>query len=339
MNKLIKGASPWLPQSFFYFSYNQLVQRFRPYYKFSNDGGVEDYRPCSWEWFYSHSTLKDSQGQISTIGNNFGMVLQHSDIRSPGMPYDANILINDEYEHGQSWLEALDGAGSYCHCSSITPNLINIEYWLLFGFNKTTVKGDHKGDLVCVQMVYDKQSDRIIRVTFSIHGSVIEAFGIPTGNYQLTNLQGLDINGQPITQQVIKIDIPSNLEYQKDGWWHDPSDLYLYFTLDPRSNRYEHLVVYFEWGTHEPWPNDSGSITSVPSHNGSAFSFLPNKVHLLDAHIDEPFLYFGGNLGDPVGIMRHRSWLIDDPLVNIPPNMRVDKEIYTQLGPLRWPPA
>jgi hypothetical protein len=37
--------------------FSQLSQRFRPYLKFSNDGGDETIKPCSWQWFFNRSNL------------------------------------------------------------------------------------------------------------------------------------------------------------------------------------------------------------------------------------------------------------------------------------------
>lgn len=108
---------------------------------------------------------------------------------------------------------------------------------------------------------------------------------------------------------------------------------YLYLVPDPGSGRLDHLAIFLEWGSHEAWPNSEGRYISVPKHNGAGISFLPAKVKLLD-DTDAPFLFYGGHLGDPVALQRHRMWFgsTDD-------HDRSDLDPYTRRDNVLWPPV
>jgi hypothetical protein len=315
----------------------------------------EAYRPCSWQWFYSHSSLIKDERLVKDIGNTFREfveVLAYSDVRKwdKYKSDKINVKIHDDAEHGDNWVNAKKGNGFYCHCSQIDENLINIEYWVLFGYNRPTKLSRwvaHKGDLICIEMVFNKADDQIIRVAFNIHGCVIEAFDIiePENTWLIDlkeDYKGLNLDGNPTSINVKKIRISSEKRYQSgEPQWYQgyyPADPVLYFAQDKETKWYDHLIVFLEWGTHEPWPNDSGGFFSTPKHNGTGYSFIPKSVTVLDPCIDEPFMYFGGHIGDPVGPMRHRSWYIDDNTIKIPQDALKDEALYTQLGPLSWPP-
>lgn len=340
-----------------------LAHRFRPYFKFSIDSDrQEKCRPCTWEYFYKNSNLFFEKWIVDpnarpnlqlrkldiSIGTNYSQVLNYSDLRHVNEDtYDYNININDEAKQGQEWADAKRGDGFYFHATWISEDMLNLEYWVLFGFNDRTRGRNHKGDIICVQMVYYKPYDKIIRVSYSIHGQCLEAFDIPLnpkpiplGLSDTLDLSGTDFNGREITQSVKRIFI-----YEDDAcqvgpasWGYDGAHKEIFFAHDPLTGAYEHLVAFLEWGSHEPWPNESGSVSTAANHNGEGYSFLPDHVTNLvtDNDYHYPFRYFGGTLGDPRGIMMHRSWYLSntDPY----PRKLVDKNPYEQLKLLKWPP-
>src|SRR5579884_3769139 len=60
----------------------QLVQRFRPYYKFSIDDGREPCRPCSWQWFAAHSELYRGTNRLASaaeLATNYNNLLKFPD--------------------------------------------------------------------------------------------------------------------------------------------------------------------------------------------------------------------------------------------------------------------
>jgi hypothetical protein len=335
---------------------NVLAQRFRPYLKFSHYHNDEHYRPCSWQWIYERSTLHDQIGE-ERIGNNYSKVLRDSDIKVSGFNKDANIKIDNNAEGGDSWQAAVEGNGIYCHASKVNywgkssstdTQFINLEYWLLFGYNRCHNVADHKGDVVCVHAVYSLNEDRICRVTFGIHGSAIIAFDIPMWNSGYKWFDGIDIDGQKISTYNMKVKIPENYQYQFGSSIPTPGGFYdldfssstpnLFFAYDETTKKYEHIVVFLEHGSHEAWPNKTGGYKFAPNHRGTSYSFLPKKVNLLDRSTDSPFYYFGGKFGDPKGLMRHRTWFLeyDDPQVS--DAIRTDMSPYEDLGPVKWPP-
>jgi hypothetical protein len=340
----------------------ELAQRYRPYVKLGTEqrleftdiledsaGGKlaadsivqEQYAPCSWQWFYDHSLLQLPSGDTVDIRRNHSDVLKHCDIRSNtnNISDDTCVVIGRNFEKGEHWGQAVKGDGFYCHCTEIKPGLFNLEYWILFAYNKTTVFGNHKGDLVCVQMVYDDGTKSIIRVTYSIHGQALEAFDLRNSQVEAPIiLQGINITGEIEKVEARKHVISPGAAYQQGDYGHSPSDGYLYFMKAGDERDYLHLVVFLEWGTHEPWPNTTGGFPTSPKHNGEGYSFLPGKVTVLNGQNDAPFIFFGGKLGDPVAPMRHRSWLQNNPAIRVPPDALVDKDPYVTLGPIPWPP-
>ncbi len=329
---------------------NELAQRFRPYLKFSYDDNHEHYAPCSWQWFYEQSLLAGGiqapGGFIdpSRIGTDYAKVLAVSDIRDPSCNTDAVIYIGDDAESGQAWPEVANGSGIYCHASYIGSDFVNLEYWLLFGYNEAPSVplglANHKGDLVCVEIVYSVKYDRICRATFSIHGSTLEAFDVPPSNAGYVYLPGVDLNRNPTTEQALLVNVSKDHQYQDGPWEHSPSDRYLFFMNEENSTKYEHVVIFLEHGSHEPWPNSTGSYTAMPNHNGLSYSFLPSQVTLLDKDEDAPFYYFGGQFGDPAGLMRHRTWYLESDDVQVRSAIRVDRDpYYEDLSPLQWPPV
>lgn len=222
---------------------------------------------------------------------------------------------------------------------SPSQNLVNIEYWLLFGFNVGYVPAeDHKGDLIGVQVVYDHASDKLIRVAFSEHGKTLIMFDLARSKAPTdATLNGKDDKGAHVKQAACKVEA-QNKGYYAGGLSGGPgvfqgSDHHVFLVRDPQTNRCEHLAVYIEHGSHEPWPNQSGYYIGVASHNGDDVSFLPNAVHVLGPE-DAPFVDFGGNFGDPAGLMRHRMWLGYNRQAN--PS---DSDPYVDHGSLKWLPT
>jgi hypothetical protein len=92
----------------------------------------------------------------------------------------------------------------------------------------------------------------------------------------------------------------------------------VYFVQDPDTQLYDHIAVYPEWGSHEPWPSKNGSTLCMPSHGGTGKSFLPKQVtylgttsDMMDSGYDNaPFIFYNGKWGsDPQPPILHREWL------------------------------
>jgi hypothetical protein len=331
-----------------------LAERFRPYYKFSVDRGREPCRPCSWQWFAAHGELYHGAQRLATASQLASdpsnlLSFADADIRTTRQPVGLLKLRakTPESHAGEPWSAVInDGAGLYAQCEDAGGGLIVLTYWTLFGFNKTTVTGDHEGDIIAVTVIYSRFSNRLVRVSYGMHGAVIESFDLPPTSEELVELKGRDPENKPVSILARRVRTPRN--YQDGPWWHSPSRAEVYFAQDPDSRRFEHLAIYCEWGSHEPWPNPTGSVMTAPKHTGDDVSFLPRKVRYLGSFADPtpteaPFVYFNGVWGDdPKGIIFHRACFYPEGRAKnrfkIPLNKFVDRDFFdgARLG---WPPA
>jgi hypothetical protein len=342
----------------------QLAQRFRPYYKFSlgNGGAQEPCRPCSWQWFVAHSDLFHGNTRIATSQQ------LRDDPRLLQAVADGNILStknptgplklrpDPQAAEGEPWPSVINtGAGLYAQVEDGGDNFVVLTYWTLFGFNRTTPMGEaaggnHEGDLTAVALVYDRLQDQLVRAFFSLHGRILESFDLAGANVTgEQELMGRRENGgtEQVAAKVIRI--ARDHAYQNGPFYYSPAappDLYL--VRDPQSRRFEHLAIFCEWGSHEPWPNPHGSAILVPGHTGDGISFLPEKVRFLGAFsnpipAEAPFVCFNGYWGNvPKGIIFHRSCFYPEGRkqnhFKIPELSFVDRDPYGE-GTLRWPPS
>ena len=331
---------------------NALAQRFRPYLKFST-GARQEARPMTWQRLYEKSRLMNDGKVVLDIGglagDNAKKALQYADINQVDLAAveKFEIVIDDQDQYGEYWPTVEQGDGLYAHIiwlkdvtnTATSPELVNIEYWLLFGFNVGYVPAeDHKGDIIGVQVVYDHASDKLVRAAFSEHGKTLIMFDLFTAKAPIdATITGKSDAGKSISQAACKIEVPDR-GYYAGGLGGGPGiftggDKHVFLTRDPATNRCEHLAVYIEHGSHEPWPNQSGYYIGVASHNGDDVSFLPNAVHVLGTG-DDPFVLFGGSFGDPAGLTRHKMWLGYNRQAN-----PADQDPYIDRGHLKWLPA
>ncbi|HEY0313569.1 MAG TPA: hypothetical protein VGC56_13880 [Allosphingosinicella sp.] len=344
------AQAAWNPNSA---QLDALAQRFRPYLKFST-GAREEPRPMTWQHLYENSRLKRGSITIFDLGELRGAgaarILKYANILADpdgARSYSIDIDTSHNAQYGVDWKRVEGGDGIYAHVTylktvtsqSPSQNLVNIEYWVLFGFNAGYVPAeDHKGDVIAVSMVYDHASDKIVRVAFSEHGRTLIIFDLARSKSPApAMLDGKDDNGSHIKQAACKVSSQDD-GYYAGGLGGGPGifrggEHHVFFARDPVSGRCEHLALYIERGSHEPWPNQSGYYIGVASHNGDDISFLPRSVHMLGS-LDAPFVNFGGSFGDPVGLMRHKMWLGyfrgDDPK---------DVDPYVDHGSLKWLPT
>jgi hypothetical protein len=335
---------------------NALAQRFRPYIKFST-GDRQESRPVTWQYLYENSSLMKGDQVVVPLGGLKGtganQVLNYADItKGPqavqlALNYRLNIDESHNAQYGEEWPQAEQGDGLYAratYLASVTGqvpsvNLVNIEYWLLLGYNVGPSVGvdDHQGDLIGVQVVYDHVSDKLVRVTFSQHGTSLIMFDLvhskpPTDQ----DLDGKNDQGAHIKQAACKVEAQDNGFYAGGTGMTKGGDHHLFLSRDPVTNKCEHVALYLEHGSHEPWPNQSGWFVFVAAHNGDDISYLPAIVHVLGPE-DDPFVKFGGNLGNsdgPAGLSRHKMWLGYNTHAS-----PADRDPYVDEGSLKWLPT
>src|SRR5262249_41368399 len=97
----------------------ELVQRFRPYYKFSIDQGDEPCHPCSWQWFVDHSELWRGSVKLQTPTNL--LELADADIRRTGSPTAVlQLRPRAGFRTGEPWSAVIDeGAGLYAQAEDV----------------------------------------------------------------------------------------------------------------------------------------------------------------------------------------------------------------------------
>jgi hypothetical protein len=334
---------------------NVLAQRFRPYIKFST-GTRQESRPVTWQYLYANSSLMKGSQVVVPLGGLSGsgasQVLKYADITKDPQsqaPLDYRLNIDESHnaQYGEEWPQAERGDGLYAHVTYLANvttqvpavNLVNIEYWLMLGFNVGPSVGidDHQGDLIGVQVVYDHVSDKLIRVTFSEHGTSLIMFDLVHSKPPSDQtLDGKNDQGAHIKQAACKIEAQDSGFYAGGVGMTNGGEHHLFLARDPLTNRCEHLALYLEHGSHEPWPNQTGWFVAVASHNGDDISYLPATVHVLGPE-DAPFVNFGGFLGNSdgsAGLTRHRMWLGYNR--NVKP---ADRDPYVDEGALKWLPT
>jgi hypothetical protein len=353
------------------------AMRFRPVIKTTLDEGRDEpFHPVSWKWFVTHTEVDllsdlESKGLVPLIPVN--ELNQHPELilslpnadavatskaLAPGQtlpdPGYGMRFYDPAFEGGEPWSDVIHkGDGIYAHVEEI-PNThqINIEYTVLWTYNFADFSV-HDGDITTVTAIYDKDSDLLVRLTYSIHGCLLQSFRIANPyTIGFRDIPGLGESGTSDTIRAAIVFVSTNdRAYSADGYCDvgfSASDPYVYLAADPDTGLYEHPVVFSEEGSHEPWPNESGAIYSVPAHTGDGVSFLPDCIDVLGTLAapyppDVPFLQFNGKWGsDPEGLIFHKSWFWPEGRANnhlfIPDNRFADKDPYDPAAGLGWPP-
>lgn len=344
-----QAPSPWPPTPA---GMETLAQRFRPYIKFST-GTRQESRPVTWQYLFENSSLMQGNTVVVPLhglsGAGASQVLKYADITSnaqKAVTYRLKIDESQNAQYGEDFTQAEQGDGLYAHLTylaSVTgqvpsTNLVNIEYYLLLGYNVGPSVGidDHQGDLIGVQVVYDRISDKLVRVTFSEHGTSLIMFDLVHSKPPVDQaLDGKDDKGNHIQVHACKVEAQDNGFYSGGVGMTQGGDHHLFLVKDPATGQCEHLALYLEHGSHEPWPNQSGWFVAVQSHNGDDISYLPTKVNVLGPG-DLPFLNFGGNLGDsdgPACLTCHKMWL------GYNQTKPADRDPYVDEGSLKWLPT
>lgn len=296
------------------------------------------------------------------------------DVRQGGSNQGASLqfagLPTSEYYIPPAWNDTTYGmaAGAmYAHaenifdrdcngCEEVASNLVNLEYIIFYPFNHgLNTLGcqftaelankiyDHQGDMTFINLVYDNDTDQIIRAAFSAHGVIMQAYDLtnrsilsfagPIQNIVDTvdvKLLGTDpVTGGPISVAAKKVDVlfhfldpgPSINEIFETVNFYQPehNNNYVFFVPDPETGQFEHIVAYIEWGSHEVYPAPDGNVACMPSHDGNGSSFLPEKVTYLgtmDQLLNDPrfaqnapFVFFNGKWGtDPDPAIVHNEW-------------------------------
>lgn len=331
-----------------------MLRRYRPFYKFSDKDGGESYRPADPLAEIEHAQLKVMNANGTGTSDPLACGTPGDRHLAPAETLyqcrsDASFVVNpvktgyclnidnDRY-HGVSTDEARANAtGLYGHVAPTTINghdAYKIEYWQFFAFNNQDISilgfgspGDHEGDWTSVQLWFDRELGRIVKIRYLIHGKEA-TFTIPPTAASCRDCM-IAVAG-------------SNFDPSPKNFFEDPaaySDNQAEFYVD--ANGFKHVVVYIERGGHETWPGAWGfgeqkvRLLSfrVNPHDGRGVSYLvaspPDRLFNLGevaapltraGDIMLPFngywgctnadqiLIFGGSRRSPVGPALHCSW-------------------------------
>lgn len=196
---------------------HQLLERFRPFYMFSNDGGNENFRPADALWYIRQSELLGSgdennspiipRNQLANSPNSILFGNGSTDVTKTikRSDYHINPIGDNPGRHGNEWNEVLaqKNIGLYGHVVPVNltdpyaydfhhvydgfaqgKTYYKIEYWQLFGYNsanKTGDIGDHEGDWTSVQLIYDPEY-KIIRSVFHFTHGILLRYDITAQN-------------------------------------------------------------------------------------------------------------------------------------------------------------
>jgi len=361
----------------FDFDETELLQKFRPYFRFSrHDGQDEPYLPVDAVWLIQHSNLKPSADEQaeSIFADQVLREQPNRILTAEAWPGSSNLTRNpkktsyalnvensarhgyldgEPYPPGLSkegiWNEIIQrgNIGLYGH---VVPygKYIKIEYLQLIGYSdamRPILKrtGDHEGDWMTVQVIYDPQDKEPLRILHYAHGKEMSFDFRLTENIRYLENEAIKEFHGP-NYGVSNIDIAAEDDYERIELGN-PSKTHFHgrkaaqnhivqMFKDPASGKYLHPVVYIECGSHEFWPSpywnfifwltetEAGFEAKAPSHDGDSHAYLTRDVPNL-GEVEHPadlkariILWYNGRWGafasykqdPPPGPALHREW-------------------------------
>ena len=284
----------------------KLLEKFRPYFKFSQDNGNDDdNRPADVVWYIKNcEVLLDASGWTMRLTNNEVAFNPEKIIQIPIPEIDpdfdygpTDILLNprrtknhltvpesmrDQVWGGASWDEILNrgNVGFYGHVVPVylddnkEKQYFKIEYWLFCPFNNDHAGGvgNHEADWMTVQLIYDPDGAHL--TTDSVPASVLEDNKTV---FPLQNIYSVIHYAHGTKREFVMDHATSYANMNEDGTAYlglGSHDIQVMFFQDPVSGAWCHPVVYIEYGSHEFWPTQGGFEAGAPNHDGNSFSFL-----------------------------------------------------------------
>jgi len=260
-----------------------LLRRYRPYYKFSRDKGAdEDRRPADPVEELRKATLErmraDGEGaepvaECAHLDPAATLFTCRPDASlATARAKSAYCLHLDPARHGGvSFEEARAKAtGLYGHVANDVVDgkpAYKIEYWQFFAFNNQDITvaglgsyGDHEGDWTSVQFWFDRSASRLAKILYLVHGKSI-SFEIPNEPAPTCRSCAIEVKG--------KHHDPAVGNFFDEAARRKYDDNQAEFFVDAQG--YRHVVVYLERGAHEFWPGAWGH---------AEIDAGPMKVHL-----------------------------------------------------------
>ncbi len=297
----------------------QLLRRYRPFYRFSQAGGVDEpFRPADAVAELENAQLVMDQGDYDGTSDPLsgcGRAGDHHLVPGeslytcrPDASLD-NVRAKTQYAlnladaryHGVSFAEAeANATGLYGHVAPATVDghpAYKIEYWQFFAFNNQNIDilgddsiGDHEGDWTSVQLWFDRQEHRLAQIRYLVHGKAI-TFQIPATSPTCSDCT-IDVHGPNYDPN------PKNFFDDEAAYSNNAAQFYI------DDHKYKHVVVYIEQGAHELWPGawGHGSVSFGPftvnldPHQGAGPAYLvpaPGDRLLDMGEVDAPLTRAG----------------------------------------------
>jgi len=281
----------------------RLLERYRPFYKFSKKGGKEEnYRPTDaldqirWgglrdgDWYDGKFPRPETVKLCGSTDINLPRHLidcltvdgkKKLDILETPRKTKYYLNISDAKRGGADWNTAISNApGLYGHVVR-AGTLIKIEYWQYFAYNGQDAVGDHEGDWCTVQLFYDPLKDDLVQTCHWAHGKGISCDLrktrniIPLGD-DIFEYRGSNYHSDPGS---LHWDYGSGKEQPRYSYDYQDNTVRFF-----KKNNGMHVVVYLERDAHEFWPTENGSWPGANEHNGQGRSylvaFIPEKMNL-----------------------------------------------------------
>lgn len=277
----------------------QLLRRFRPFYKFSKEGSkVEENRPADPVAEIESSQLKQMSGDEDVSGpvagcgrpddkhlvpaaSLYSCKPEVSFLRTKAVSKYCLNLADARYAGVSAEEAKAKSTGFYGH---VTKDKVNghdayrIEYWQFYAFNNQDITvlgmgsfGDHEGDWTGLQVWYDLATKSVAKLDYLIHGKEI-LFNFPADTKATCTSCFQAIKGAHYDPNVGSIqddrERPKYDDNQAEVWIDETGAM--------------HTVLYIERGGHEGWPgrwgNSDVKAGPIPirlnAHNGEGQSYL-----------------------------------------------------------------
>jgi len=317
---------------------DQILARFRPFYKFSNDGGDEKRRPADPLWYIKHSDFYSSDEDhpkftVAQLTQNPGLILQPEERNQPSSdmrihPSNTKHFINvdNQFRNGETnWsIVESNAVGLFGHVTRLFQDPSNsaqitaykVEYWQFYAYNDAGAgpAGEHEGDWEGVELVVEPDQRTISQITHHIHSTQV-TFQIAQGRRHQLDANFIEYegtaNGRPYRGYIdLNIAGPAGIDRAQNN-------LIRFYC---ENGECTHPVAYIENGGHASWPTQYWSWPFVNNHNGSSHSYLtktpPNLGEigypLSQSPASDFILHFNGHWGGgdnaPTGPPLKWSW-------------------------------
>ncbi|HZM76934.1 MAG TPA: hypothetical protein VFC19_14460 [Candidatus Limnocylindrales bacterium] len=285
-----------------------ILQRYRPYLRFSVDDGEETFRPTDALWYLARSDLIVSGDEDSEVVLSHQQLAGHyerllaadhknllvsrlgpTDLTRNPRRTDWHINpLGDDTRRGPEWDVVMrkQNTGLYGHVLELRTGEYQVEYWQFFGYssvNRAFDIADHEGDWTCVSLIVQPgdPEHELLSVTHRAHGYPL-TFHFPSRR---------SVDPVPVSGGAIKEyrggNYDTDFDLRGNKTFHSDNAVRMFRTDEPGA-LFLHPVVFVERGAHEFWPTENGSIIGAPKHNGvGRYRYLVGTVPNL-GEVDHP---------------------------------------------------